>query len=1153
MSVVTALSVGFVILGILVGTPTWTAQLSSAASVGTNHRASAASHDSSVNVTRLGGGTLVTAVTASAGRASDGTEVPCAAARLCALDDTVCVALESVAAALSYPANSSVVAAALFADYNGTVASSSPSSCGTNNSIASSSSTVVGGILWAMVIGAAAANDQFVLIRTLNNVVCAWAITDPAIPEGLRSQLAAAPSSMFVEVDPTAWWAEAAPVATTLRLFLHVGSLRAVLRTVSMPSAEAVVLFPLRSSSLPAAVVLAVGVVPSGSPLDDATAANDTSASVTRRRLLLQNYDELFRSWRVDNRSGVTSDVSHRMVSTLPPPSSSSSSSSPTSLVVTGVARALTIPIIGSSVDTSASRAIRLYVAAVASVHDSRVIEDNLASDISIFNSFPGEIVAGVVFSVIGFAALCALVVIGIVVAARSVVFPRASSPISDSESATSQSRSYSPQSTSALPPANLQPVPVGGRMGGSHAVSIPPSPKSQLGDSTRTRSPHDDRSPDQAAATAPAETSPLAAPLPPAAPAASAAGTLTVSYGTAIMVAYDDASLMADLMNAEQSCGDFISAVMSAAVICDGVVSGATATSAIVSFNTLLPRFDHEKYALRFLEQLRQRQVLSSSHVAVASGTLLCSHRTKPVLVAGPCIDQLAGLLSYQRVEQLSMVCTEQFAIKVSSIPSTFGFCPCDMVRFCDADTNHLVVGDGSSVTLFAILLSRVRPESVEAISRYLAAMNGLAFESSLAALKHVVDGPMVPMHIVQQLRALASLLPTSSGAKFLRGKANYYRQEVPWSYQPNALLRKPHRILRHPSTSQESRGGMPGGSDATTPTPAVASAVGGTVMLLATTAGDVVPEVVAGGRFTRSAKLLGEGRLGRVFLGMSSFGKPIAMRVTPTPPPKSTAQTGGGRQHLSSLLGVDDDERTNDAASSSHHHDGVDGYAAYYAVRRWVTVTTRLTHRHMASTWCCLCVNDRVAVQVMELVPGNDLHWFATTFSPPFKCVQRIASELLDLLRYLETQQVVHRGLCPSSVLIGMDGCTKVAGWQLAMCRAVAGDLAAIGGSNFDPASLMSASQMECASPEVRERLDAATAASDIYAFAVIVAKLLLGMRTRIDAATVGSKLHGLATLSLDERQRAASFIAPCLSLEPASRPAARELALHSFVTRR
>ena len=172
-----------------------------------------------------------------------------------------------------------------------------------------------------------------------------------------------------------------------------------------------------------------------------------------------------------------------------------------------------------------------------------------------------------------------------------------------------------------------------------------------------------------------------------------------------------------------------------------------------------------------------------------------------------------------------------------------------------------------------------------------------------------------------------------------------------------------------------------------------------------------------------------------------------------------------------------------------------------------------------------------------VMERLPGDTLADRMAAGPVDQAWLRRVACDVLGALGAAHAAGVVHRDVKPGNILIGADGCAKVADFGIAKSAEVAGQVTANGQLLGTPAYL------------APERLDGlpATPRSDLYSLGVVLYEALTGVKpfegpSPVD--TANAVLHDrprpLAELRPDADPDFVAAVAHAMSKDPAGRPA-------------
>jgi eukaryotic-like serine/threonine-protein kinase len=171
-----------------------------------------------------------------------------------------------------------------------------------------------------------------------------------------------------------------------------------------------------------------------------------------------------------------------------------------------------------------------------------------------------------------------------------------------------------------------------------------------------------------------------------------------------------------------------------------------------------------------------------------------------------------------------------------------------------------------------------------------------------------------------------------------------------------------------------------------------------------------------------------------------------------------------------------------------------------------------------------------------VLELLPGGSLDDRLAAERPlPDDETRRIAAEIAAGLAHAHQRGVVHRDLKPANILLDTEGRAKIADFGIARTRGTTGLTEA--GTVLGTAAYISPEQA---------RGDPATPTSDVYAFGVILFRMLTGRLPfeAADALTLAAMHRDLPAPAVSERRPDApplleSVAAAALAKSPADRP--------------
>ncbi len=151
---------------------------------------------------------------------------------------------------------------------------------------------------------------------------------------------------------------------------------------------------------------------------------------------------------------------------------------------------------------------------------------------------------------------------------------------------------------------------------------------------------------------------------------------------------------------------------------------------------------------------------------------------------------------------------------------------------------------------------------------------------------------------------------------------------------------------------------------------------------------------------------------------------------------------------------------------------------------LKREVSLGRNMQHPNLVRVYDLLEIGDRLAI-VMEWLPGGNLAERLATGELPVTDVVRWAGEALSVLAYLHVNDVVHRDVKPSNLLLDDQGHVKLADLGLARRVEDARDLTRTSTAVGTP-MFMSPEQL---------RGERATPASDLYSLGVTLFQLVTG----------------------------------------------------------
>jgi hypothetical protein len=178
----------------------------------------------------------------------------------------------------------------------------------------------------------------------------------------------------------------------------------------------------------------------------------------------------------------------------------------------------------------------------------------------------------------------------------------------------------------------------------------------------------------------------------------------------------------------------------------------------------------------------------------------------------------------------------------------------------------------------------------------------------------------------------------------------------------------------------------------------------------------------------------------------------------------------------------------------------------------------------------------DDGTPYIVMERLPGETLADHVATGPVDQEWLRRVAGDVLAALASAHAAGVVHRDVKPGNILIGEDGCAKVADFGIAKSAEVAADVTGTGMLIGTPAYL------------APERLDGrpATPQSDLYSLGVVLYEALTGTKpyegpTSIATAeaVLRAPLRPLEELRPDVDPALAAAVERAMARDPGARP--------------
>jgi len=223
---------------------------------------------------------------------------------------------------------------------------------------------------------------------------------------------------------------------------------------------------------------------------------------------------------------------------------------------------------------------------------------------------------------------------------------------------------------------------------------------------------------------------------------------------------------------------------------------------------------------------------------------------------------------------------------------------------------------------------------------------------------------------------------------------------------------------------------------------------------------------------------------------------------------------------------------------------------------VRQEVQILCELDHPHIVKLYeYAEDLQLGQLILIMEYVPGGDCGSLIRQTGEGLDeaCVAHLARQLLSALAYCHVKGVVHRGICPGSLLLagelaeGLQDC-KIVGFELASRSGGSEQLELLAAAPTRPSPRLPPEEATTSGPSL------CGPKSDVWAVGVTVFELLSGRAWAPDVVVEGPECISEAIRGAAWRQRPSAvvqdFLCRLLSTDPLERPSATEALRHPWL---